>query len=559
MAIFYEQKEIDLMKRALITLGIALLFCGMFLPPSQATQPTLQGDWIGQIDFGKEWQRINFHFTSEQKGTLDLPQQGRKGLPLKKIVVDSSHLRIEWEGRSGLAIYDGQIKDDVISGEFTQGQSKGAIRLVHVANALADLKLYNQYAGSYKLGPNRFVDLAPFSEDEDRPIFFDSKTRRTGVLYAVSDTEFFSGPSYGVMFPIDIRVTFVKNKQGEATGLKWQESGSRTITAKRVNPYRQEEISFSNGEATLQGTLTMPATKGPHPAIILVHGSGPERRPGGHWTHFFTRHGIAYFYFDKRGAGASTGDLNSASIEDLAGDVLAAVQALRNNKRINPRQIGLIGHSNGGWVAPLAASRSKDVAFLIVKSGSGLPVYKNIVYELEMDMRAAGNFSENDIAQAKALREQVNNALLTNNGWELLMAAIEKSKNERWFGYARVQWLPHVPPPLDSATNSFLRGLRRQIDFDPATTWEEVHCPVLALLGESDANVPSKVSAAIMEGGLKKSGNKEYTIRILPKANHGLFEAETGYSTESPRLTRYVPGYMDGITQWLLKRVNVKK
>ncbi len=559
MAIFYEQKEIDLMKRALITLGIALLFCGMFLPPSQATQPTLQGDWIGQIDFGKEWQRINFHFTSEQKGTLDLPQQGRKGLPLKKIVVDSSHLRIEWEGRSGLAIYDGQIKDDVISGEFTQGQSKGAIRLVHVANALADLKLYNQYAGSYKLGPNRFVDLAPFSEDEDRPIFFDSKTRRTGVLYAVSDTEFFSGPSYGVMFPIDIRVTFVKNKQGEATGLKWQESGSRTITAKRVNPYRQEEISFSNGEVTLQGTLTMPATKGPHPAIILVHGSGPERRPGGHWTHFFTRHGIAYFYFDKRGAGASTGDLNSASIEDLAGDVLAAVQALRNNKRINPRQIGLIGHSNGGWVAPLAASRSKDVAFLIVKSGSGLPVYKNIVYELEMDMRAAGNFSENDIAQAKALREQVNNALLTNNGWELLMAAIEKSKNERWFGYARVQWLPHVPPPLDSATNSFLRGLRRQIDFDPATTWEEVHCPVLALLGESDANVPSKVSAAIMEGGLKKSGNKEYTIRILPKANHGLFEAETGYSTESPRLTRYVPGYMDGITQWLLKRVNVKK
>jgi len=186
-------------------------------------------------------------------------------------------------------------------------------------------------------------------------------------------------------------------------------------------------------------------------------------------------------------------------------------------------------------------------------------VYKNIVYELEMHMRAAGNFSENDLAQAKALREQANNALLTNTGWELLMAAIEKSKNERWFGYARVQWLPHVPPPLDSATNSFLRGLRRQIDFDPAATWEAVHCPVLALLGDSDANVPSKVSAAIMEGGLKKSGNKDYTIRILPKANHGLFEAETGYSTESPRLTRYVPGYMDGITQWLLKRVYVKK
>jgi dienelactone hydrolase len=251
--------------------------------------------------------------------------------------------------------------------------------------------------------------------------------------------------------------------------------------------------------------------------------------------------------------------LNEASIEDLAGDVLAAVRALSGNKGINPRQIGLIGHSNGGWVAPLAASRSKDIAFIIVKSGSGLPVYENIVYELEMDMRGAENFSEDDIARAKALRAQLNKALLTNTGWEALMAAIGKSKDERWFGYARVQWLPLIPPPLDSNANKVLRGLRRQIDFDPTKTWAQVHCPVLVLLGELDANVPSKLSAGILEKGLENSGNKDYTIRILPKANHGLFQAETGYSTESPRLTRYVPGYMDGITDWLLKRVDVKR
>jgi hypothetical protein len=103
-----------------------------------------------------------------------------------------------------------------------------------------------------------------------------------------------------------------------------------------------------------------------------------------------------------------------------------------------------------------------------------------------------------------------------------------------------------------------LSGLRRQIDFDPASTWENVQCPVLALLGELDANAPSKVSAVIMEQGLKKSGAKDYTIRILPKANHGLFDAQTGYSSESPRLTRYVPGYMDGIMDWLLKHVDAK-
>jgi len=550
------------MKRALIIVELALLFAGLLVSPSYAQQASLQGDWIGQIDFGKEWQRINFHFANEKdglKGMLDLPQQGRAGLPLKNIVLDSSHISIEWQGRSGLATYDGQINGKLMVGEFKQGDLKGTFRLVQVANAIADLKLYGEYAGSYQLGPDRFIDLTPFTENEDRPIFFDSKTRRTGVLYALSKTEFFTGPSYGVMFPMDIRVTFVRNKRGEVTILKWQEGGARTIHARRVSPFQEEEITFHHGDVTLRGTLTMPATKGPHPAIILVHGSGPQRRPGGHWTHYFTRHGIAYFNFDKRGSGASTGDLNSASIEDLAGDVMAAVQALRDNKHINPRQVGLIGHSNGGWVAPLAASRSKDIAFVIVKSGSALPVHENILYELEMDLRAAGNFSENEIAQTRSLREQLNKALITNTGWDELMAAITKSKAERWFDYARVQWLPHIPPPLDSTANDILSGFRRQIDFDPGRTWEQVQCPVLVLLGQLDANAPSKVSAAIIERGLKKGGNKDHSIRILPKANHGLFEAETGYGTEWPLLKRYVPGYMDGITDWLLKRVVVKK
>jgi pimeloyl-ACP methyl ester carboxylesterase len=523
-----------------------------------AAASSLEGDWIGQIDFGAQWQRINFHFTAangEIKGTLDLPGQGRNGLPLKSITQDSARLRIEWQGRTGLGVYEGQIEDKSISGDFTQGDLKGKFRVVRVATALANLRLYSEYAGSYQLGPDRFIDLAPFSENEDRPIFFDSKTRRTGVLYALSQTEFFSGASWGVMFPMEIRVTFVRNKVGKVSGLSWQEGTGPPLPARRVNPHRHEEITFHNGDVTLRGTLTLPAARNRHPVIILVHGSGPQRRPGGHWTHYFTRHGVAYFNFDKRGSGASTGDLNSASIEDLAADVMAAVQALRKHPRINPRQIGLIGHSNGGWVGAVAASRSKDVAFLIVKSGSGLPVHENIVYELEMDMRGAGTFTEGDIAKAQALRRQLNKALLTNTRWDEMMAAIEKSKSERWFNYSRVAFLPLVPPPRDSEKNSFLNGLKRQIDFDPATTWERVHCPVLVLLGELDANVPVKASAPIMKRGLKKAGNRDYSIRILPQANHGLFEARSGYTSEWPRLERYVPGYMKGITDWLRKRI----
>ena len=556
-----QGKKLEHRHRAMAPVDSAHAMMKLVSGSLSASPQQVQGDWLGQIDFGGAWQRVTLHLARDgtgDKGTIDLNQGGQK-LPLKITLGGSSGVRLEWQDGSATAACEGKLENNTISGEVTQGSSRGTLSAVRVAKVAADLKLYGLIAGSYQLGPDRFIDLAPFSEDEDRPIFYDSKTRRTGVLYAISEAEYFSGPSYGVLFPINIRCTFLKDERGEVTGLKWQEGGDAAITAKRVGPFTQEEISFQNGDVTLRGTLTLPATPGPHPVVIQVHGSGPERRPGGHWTHFFARHGIGYLYFDKRGAGASTGDWNKASLSDLAGDVLAAVEALRAHQRINPQQICLWGNSNGGWVAPLAASRSKHVALLIVRSGSGLSVHENILYELEMYMRGVGNFSEEDIAHAKALRKQMNAAILTNSGWDDIKSAVEKAKNEKWFPYARVQWLPHIPPPLDSAANPFLKGLRAQIDFDPESTWEKVNCPVLVLLGELDANVPTKASAAIIERGLKKAQNHDYTIKILPQANHGLLESVTGYSSESPRLTRYVPGYMDGMADWLLKHLKAKE
>ena len=157
--------------------------------------------------------------------------------------------------------------------------------------------------------------------------------------------------------------------------LKWREgaSGAITLTGKKVDSYTQEEVSFQNGDVSLRGTLSTPATKGLHPALVLIHGSGPARRPGGFWIPFFARHGIAVLVFDKRGAGESTGDWRKSTYQDLAADALAAVQLLKRQKGIDPKQIGLWGNSEGGWVAPLAASQSTDIAFLIVRSGSALP------------------------------------------------------------------------------------------------------------------------------------------------------------------------------------------
>jgi uncharacterized protein len=424
---------------------------------------------------------------------------------------------------------------------------------VQLANV--DPKIYEQYAGNYRLAKDRFVSLGALSENNDRPTFYDSKTRRVGVLYATSETEFVSGVMRDSEFLAgDVRVNFIKDAHGVVTGLTWREGMTPPISAPKVSPHRNEEVAFNNGDVALGGTLTLPATKGLHPAVVLLHGSGPARRPLGMWQYFLARHGIATLTYDKRGAGASTGDWQTASFEDLAGDALAAVQFLRNRPDINPRQIGLWGNSNSGWVVPITA-RSKDVAFVISRVGSALPPYENVLYEVENAARQSG-LSEQDINQAVSLRRRYQQAIITNTGWEQLKAEVERTRNERWFNAARVGRVLTLQVPPDDTT---LQGLRNPLVFDPLPFWERVTCPVLALFGELDMNVETTRSVPLLDAALKRAGNKDYTIVVLPKATHGLAEAVTDSSPEARLNRRYAAGYMDGIIDWLLKRLDVKK
>ncbi|MDQ3821136.1 MAG: alpha/beta fold hydrolase [Acidobacteriota bacterium] len=419
----------------------------------------------------------------------------------------------------------------------------------------ANPKLYELYEGNYRLADDRFISLGAFSENGDRLTFYDSKTRRVGVLYDLSDTDFVSGIPRGndSIEQTDLRVTFSRDGRGEVTGLVWREGNIPAITAQKVSPHRNEEIVFQNGDVTLHGTLTLPATEGRHPAVLFLQGSGPARRPYGMWPYFLARYGIATLVYDKRGAGASTGNWQTASFGDLAGDALAAVNLLRKHPSINNQQIGLWGNSNSGWVVPIVAARSKDVAFVISRVGSTLPPHENILYEIENDARQRG-FTEREVEQAVALRRKYHQAILTNTGWDQLRAEVERSRNERWFGAARMGGFLTLQIPPDAAT---LTALRNTFVFDPMPFWERVTCPVLALYGEMDMNVPTVRTMPMLDAALKRAGNKDYTITVLPNANHGLAEVSAPSSSEPPRVRRYASGYMDGIADWLLKRLSV--
>ena len=534
------------------TIVLALLCSGLFFP-CNAAQQSLEGDWVGGIDSGNSWQSIKLHFKSEKDGltgTLDFPDQGRNGLPLSRVVVESSRVRIEWQGRSGLAIYEGEFRDGGIMGDFQQGERKAKFGLVRVAKVAP--KLTEEYSGSYHLGPDRIIDIGPIG---DQVWFIDSKTRQTRFLYPSSETSFFSGPSIGIPFPVELRVTFLKNKQGKVSGLIWKENRSSPISGKRL-PFKQEEVSYKYGDVTVTARLLVPSAQGLHPALIDVgqgYFLGPDNGP---FQYFYVRQGLAVMTPIRRTIGGSESNYLKSSFEERAREVLAGVEMLKQRKDINPRQIGLYGDSQTAWIAPLASTLSPDVGFLILRVPSALPVTENILYEIESNLRR-DNFSEADITKTLALRQLIHRTILTNTGWEDLKAEIDKSKNEKWFPYVRAGWFPSLKIPPDEAT---AKGLRDPLTYDPLPILQNVTVPVLALNGELDEAVPTKKSVPILESAFRKAGNKDFTVMVLPRAGHNFLETDRPYGAEEfVRKTRYVPGYWDTLAAWLRKHVKARK
>src|SRR5258705_10029583 len=185
-------------------LKLALLLLISSWCASAYASPSIDGDWVGGIDFEK-WQPINFHIVGINNGfsgTIDFPNQNKTGLALAKITLNNRRVRIEWEGESGLGVFAGVFNSDSISGQFSQANKTAPFGLVRVAKI--DPKLNEEYSGSYQLGRDRFIDIEPLG---DLIKFIDSQTRNTRYLYPASETSFVSGPSVRIPFPVQVLVT----------------------------------------------------------------------------------------------------------------------------------------------------------------------------------------------------------------------------------------------------------------------------------------------------------------------------------------------------------------
>ena len=413
-----------------------------------------------------------------------------------------------------------------------------------------DEKVLREYAGVYQSAPNSFLYLQLWNEFSgfDKPgqlVSFD-ESGEIRVLYPTDRDQFFAGPGAAISTSVESRIDFQRDGAGKIVSLGWRREGAVPRTARRVEIEKHEDVGFSNGEIRLAGTLISPATAGKHPAIILVHGSGAENReymlP---WARFLIRRGMAVLGYDKRGVGASTGDWNTASFDDLAGDVVAAFEYLKTRSDIDRTQIGVLGISQAGWIMPLAAVRAKDLAFLISISGAGVPAAETTIDQARNEMTMAG-MPAPAVEQIVGLLKLQYEFARTGKGWDEYAAAREKI-------VARMGRAPDSIPGTQD--HPYWQFIRRLYLYDPVPTLGRLQTPTLALWGELDNNILPEKNKAGWEAALKAGGNRDYTLTILPKANHAQFEAKVGSNAEAKSLQRFVPGYSTAIQDWLAKRI----
>lgn len=412
-----------------------------------------------------------------------------------------------------------------------------------------DSATLNRYLGCYQAGKG---DLVCVGRTETRLILHEPKTGRVRGLEPVSDTTFRAGPSLGVYTPIEFEVTFVLGAKGGEVELRYKEPARNPRTFRKAELYREEAVSFrGGGTAELAGTLLIPATDGPHPAVVLLHGSGPQDRNGyqsilRQAADHFARHGVAALVYDKRGVGGSTGNWATASFDDMAADAVAAVKLLQGRKDIRPKRVGLWGSSQAGWVMAKATAAAPDLAFVISAStgGSGYTVAQQEVYNVSAEMRAGG-FTKAEIDEVIATRQLLFAFVRTGAAEQYDVAVGKAAKNERI-----KDWLTPPSSAIDrTKRDHWFTAL--DVDFDPVPLWERYPGPVLGLYGELDTATPVAQVMPIFAKSLAARKTADFAIKVFPKAHHIFLEATTGSDEELKTLTRYVPGYFDLMTDWV--------
>ncbi len=365
----------------------------------------------------------------------------------------------------------------------------------------------------------------------------------------------------------ELELNFVKVELEETqTELKL----NRPQTPQPPYPYDIEEFVFTNDAESIElsGTLTIPNSEGPHPVAILITGSGPQDRDETIFGHkpfwviadYLTRHGIAILRYDERGVGQSSGNFFTATSQDFANDVESAVKSVGKHPRIDAAQVGLIGHSEGGYIASMVASRNERIAFIVMLAGPGVPgteILKKQTYE---GSKLIG-MSQMALDAQAALVSAYIDALL---GSETQVEDSEEIQQH----VAILREIVSKGSDIDKATSAAILPTLKALDtkwtrfflaYDPGDDLQRVRCPVLAMIGSKDVQVDADINLTAIEQALMEGGNNNFQVKKLEGLNHLFQTAETGAGSEYSEIEEtFAPAALETMAEWIQSQVTGK-
>ena len=539
------------------------------------------GDWHGGLKVGEAELRLVLHVTKAEDGslkaTLDSIDQGAPGIPVSAITLKDSKLNLTVDAVHGA--YEGKVNADAseIDGTWTQGGSlelkfhRGNLAAKPAPKPAKPSDIDGDWLGTLTTGMGKLrLVLHLINTEDGLTATMDSLDQGANGLPVTSITRTGAslkfemkgiGGAYDGTISADLSTfsgTWTQGGKSFPLAFKRVKNAAELELRRPQNPvkpypYREEEVSYSNPAAKIQlaATLTIPPGKGPFPAVLLIVGSGPHDRDETLMGHkpflvladYLTRKGIVVLRADKRGVGKSGGDYSKAVMADFASDAEAGVAYLKTRAEVNPRKIGLVGHSEGGIEAPMAATHDPDVAFIVMMAGPGVPGDEILAQQVVLIGRAAGK-SQEEVEKDATIQKEVLATVKKDED----DAALEKDLRSVMAGKVPEA---QMGMQIKIVSSPWFRDF---LKYDPAATLSKVTCPVLDINGEKDLQVPPEQNLPAIRKALTAGGNKNFEVVELPGLNHLFQTAKTGGVGEYGDIEETMsPAALEKVASWILK------
>lgn len=542
----------------------------------------------GTMDAGTRVFRFRIETTANAEGSvahqLVSLDEGDQAFRLDNFQLDDKTLRFELKQTK--AVYVGQVSNNgnTVKGHWQQAGLE--FDLDFQRTKVSEIKKTSEiWSGTLNaLFQKLQIRIRVYRNDDGaESVFFDSVSQKAGGFKAVRTidppnwtikVDGISGSFEGVANEDNSEVTGTWTQGGIKLGLKLTpglsevvetvEAPKRPQTPVAPFPYLVEEVSIRNevDSVTLAGTLTMPITGAPFPAVVMISGSGPQDRDESLLDHkpfwviadYLSRNGVAVLRFDDRGTGDSTGDISDATSEDFAKDVDAAYELLRRDSRILPEAIGLVGHSEGGLIAPMVAVKNPKVAFIVLMAGTGVNGKEILLSQGQLILKSRGVEDASLLATQRATQLAMIETVLESAQDVTQEALVDEA----------VRKLTEVLPAesIDEASlrESVAGGIQRLqspwlryfLTHEPGISLQQVKCPVLAINGEKDVQVDPKLNLPAIRSALEKGGNSRFRIVEFPGLNHLFQTCKTGGLDEYQSIEQTIaPEVLQAMSDWI--------